>query len=296
MRLAISGEGLGSVMSLPEILKVYRNVGVRAIELWPENAPVLPGKSLIHKRLYENRDIWQAKELLEKAGVEVACVAFGAAFDKALAEDVALYARQLALAVEAAHILGAKLVNHYCYHLCMEGSFDLFKARRYYAPALELAKEYGVTLVLENEAHDATRDPRQMLALVQAMNSPCFCTNYDATNYYQAGFEAYPMAYNLLRPVIAHIHIKNGCIYDPAQGHNPLCKGEYATGSLEGHAIYYPTADDGAVNIEGILRRLLRDGYDGFCTLEPHTTPELCLEYYEKETAYLYGTGFFCPE
>ena len=53
----------------------------------------------------------------------------------------------------------------------------------------------------------------------------------------------------------------------------------------------YPYASDGAVNIDGLLRRLEKDGYTGFCTMEPHTTPEKCLDFYREETAYLRERG-----
>ena len=49
--------------------------------------------------------------------------------------------------------------------------------------------------------------------------------------------------------------------------------------------------NDGAVNIDGLLRRLEKDGYTGFCTMEPHTTPEKCLDFYREETAYLRERG-----
>ena len=87
MELAISGETLGSVFPLEKILEIIKAYGVRAIEIWPENIPVQEGKSLIHKRLYANRDAGRAKEILDAAGVKTACVCFGAGFAKELARD-----------------------------------------------------------------------------------------------------------------------------------------------------------------------------------------------------------------
>ena len=296
MRLAISGEGLGSAMPLNQILDEFKKVGVAAIELWPENVPLQKGRELVHKRLYKNRDLAQAKRILDEGGVEAACVAFGAAFDKELVEDSGLFAEELARAVEAADSLGAKLVNLYCYHICMADVPHMEVLHRYFDRGIDEAQRRGVTIVLENEAHDCTKNPLHMLEIVRAMNSPFFRTNYDATNYYQAGFEPYPYAYDVLKDVIAHVHIKNGCIYRGEHMHRKELVGGECTGSLAGQFIYYPTADDGAVHTEGILRRLAKDGYSGFCTLEPHTTPQLCIEYYAAETRYLYGTGFFKAE
>ena len=52
MKAAISGETLGSVMELDEILSLFQKNGIHFIEIWPENIPVKVGKTLLHKRLY----------------------------------------------------------------------------------------------------------------------------------------------------------------------------------------------------------------------------------------------------
>lgn len=292
MELAISGETLGSVLPLEKILEIIKGYGVTAIEIWPENIPVLEGKSLVHKRLYANRDIKRAKDILDAAGVKAACICFGAGFEKALAKDRELYASELKRAVQAAHELGAKVVNHYCYYVAMGDSFSIDELKAYYAEAIKEAEKYQIYLALENEAHDITRNPLQMRKIIEAMGSEYFKTNYDATNYYQAGYEGFPYAYEVLKDMIVHVHIKNGCINHPEYGHREECKGGPMTGLLSGEDIYYPVSSDGAVNVDGLLRRLVRDGYQGFCSLEPHTTPEVCMEYYKAETEYLYQRGF----
>lgn len=292
MKLAISGEALGSRMELGDILKIIKQNGVNAIEIWPENIPVEQGKTLIHKRLYANRDIKKAKEILDREGAVAACVCFGAGFDRELAGDRELFARELERAVLAAKELGARVVNHYCYYVAMEEDCPLDELKKYYEPAIAAAEKYGIYLALENEAHDITKNPDKMREIVEAMNSEYFRTNYDATNYYQAGFEGFPYSYEVLKDLIVHVHIKNGCIYHPEFGHKEACKGQKMTGILSGESVYYPVASDGAVNVDGMIRRLRMDGYEGYCSLEPHTSPEICLEYYEEETRYLYQRGF----
>ena len=74
MKAAISGETLGSVMELDEILSLFQKNGIHFIEIWPENIPVKVGKTLLHKRLYANRDVEQAKKILEKYQIKAACV------------------------------------------------------------------------------------------------------------------------------------------------------------------------------------------------------------------------------
>ncbi len=292
MELAISGEALGSVFPLEKILEIIKAYGVRAIEIWPENIPVQEGKSLIHKRLYANRDAGRAREILDAAGVKTACVCFGAGFAKELARDKKLFSAELQRAVWTAHELGAKVVNHYCCHVAMGEHYSIDELKEYYAGAIEEAEKYQIYLALENEAHDITKNPVQMREIIEAVGSEYFKTNYDAANYYQAGYEGFPYAYEVLKDMIVHVHIKNGCINHPEHGHKAECKGGAMTGVLAGKDIYYPVAADGAVNVDGLIRRLKKDGYEGFCSLEPHTTPEICLEYYKEETAYLYQRGF----
>lgn len=57
--------------------------------------------------------------------------------------------------------------------------------------------------------------------------------------------------------------------------------------------IYYCEAKDGAVNIDGLIRRLDADGYEGMCTLEPHTTRENAIKAIYAEVEYLRATGLF---
>lgn len=47
-----------------------------------------------------------------------------------------------------------------------------------------------------------------MKTIVEHMNSEYFKTNFDATNYYQAGYEGFPYAYEVLKEYIVHVHIK----------------------------------------------------------------------------------------
>ena len=211
--------------------------------------------------------------------------------DKELAKDPELFSRELERAVEIAYELGAKVVNHYCYHVAMGPEISFSELEKYYGRAIRKAKQRKIYLALENEAHDITQSPEGMKTIVEHMNSEYFKTNFDATNYYQAGYEGFPYAYEVLKEYIVHVHIKNGCFYHPEFGHEKQCRGGKMTGMFAGNDIYYPYASDGAVNIDGLLRRLEKDGYTGFCTMEPHTTPEKCLDFYREETAYLRERG-----
>lgn len=292
MKLAISGEVLGYTDDLDSICQILKANDIRYLELWPLNCVTTEGRQA-DLRLFRDRDLARTKEILDRHGIQVCCVSFGGAFDPALAADAELYAEELTRAVEAADFFGAALVNHYCHLISHSDTVDGTLLDWYYLKALKRAEELGITLVLENEAHDMVRTPERMKEAVTHFHSSHFKTNYDATNYFQASCEAFPAAYDILKEDIRYVHIKNGCIYRGTPGQVEEWVGGELSGVFAPGRIYYTLAEDGTVNISGILARLKRDGYEGFCTLEPHTTRQQALAYYEPELRYLRGLSVF---
>ncbi|WNR42854.1 sugar phosphate isomerase/epimerase family protein [Paenibacillus roseipurpureus] len=291
MKLAISGQVFAGTLNLEHTLKTISKYGIDTIEIWPGN--ITPLEEDVCPDAYEGRDIPAAKKLLDEYGFKVSAVSMSAAFHKVISADLDKYAAALLYAVEVAKTLGAQYVNHYCYNLSLEISPDLERIKKAVTPATRFAEKEGIILCLENEAHDATQTPEGMLHILQAMDSPNFKTTFDATNYYQAGQESFPYAYDLLKPYIAYVHLKNGCVYRPELGHSEKSKGAVMTGSLAPNYIYYPPLPEGTVNMDGVLARLEKDGYTGFCIIEPHTKPELAEHYLQVETAYVRERGYF---
>jgi sugar phosphate isomerase/epimerase len=280
MKLTMSGEVLSHTLPLQKALEITASFNIRNFELWAQNCE--PLSSGCHDRLYRDRDLHKAGQQFKEMGIHVACVAFGGAFHREIASDVGVYTGELVRAIRIAADLGAELVNHYCNLVAPQFDLDLDALDRYYSGPLKVAEELGITLVLENEAHDMTHTPENVLAIIEHFNSANFRSNLDATNFYQAGNEAFPYCYELLKDVIAYVHIKNGCIYTPGRGLDERWLGGDMSGRLAGHKIYYTLPSQGAVNIIGLLERLQADGYAGYFTLEPHSVLENILPYYES--------------
>ena len=112
MRIGISGQALGDVMSMAEIVKIGRRYGVREYEIWPVNAPG-EGAS------YAARDVKVLAQLQRDEDVQIYTVTMGAAFDADSCRSESGYAKLLCEAVDAAAALGARVVNHYLYWLNM---------------------------------------------------------------------------------------------------------------------------------------------------------------------------------
>jgi len=291
MKLGVSGQALSDVADLEGIIKVLKKYQISNIEIWPENIAYPSGKNG-PAYAYKGKDINSAKRMLVENGIHTACVTFGGAAIKELVGDVELYATALTETVRVAKLLGAGIVNHYCCCISMGETPDLERIKRYMKPALIEAEKLGIVLALENEAHDSTATPENMLKIVSFMNSDYFKTNFDATNYYHASQEGFPHAYEVLKDYIAYVHVKNGCLYD-ARFYDSCGKGSEMSGMLKGRAIYYPPVSQGAVNIDGLMIRLKQDGYKGYCTLEPHISTDKVESYYAQETAYLNNRKYF---
>ncbi len=284
MELGISGQALASVNTLEEIMQILRKFNVDNIELWGQNVPFCVGE-IGNEDGYIGKDSDFVLTLLNKYNITPACVTFGGAFSQQYFDNDT-YADELVAAVKFAAAIGAKRVNHYCFHISMN-EIDFDRLEKYMRPALLEAEKLGIIMVLENEAHDSTFTPENMLKVLTYMNSPNFKTNFDATNYYHAGVEGFPYAYDTLKKFIGYVHIKNGCIYNDAVHAGLDGKGAPMSGILTGKDYFYPTIGEGAVNMTGLLNRLRAEGYDGFITLEPHVSPASVESYYEKEIKFL---------
>ena len=286
MKLGISGQALGEVMDFESIVNVAQKYGVNHFELWQCN---VPGNGWG----YRDRDISVICDIIKRRNIMIDCVTMEAAFHKQAVESPAYYVDLLKSAIDAAVAVGAKLVNHYCYFINLDEKPDFERMEAYWNEPLAYAKEKNITLVLENEAHDATRRPELMAAIMEHFHDEAFATNFDAANYFHASAEGFPAAYEILKPYIKYVHLKNACLRREGANQPREHEGAPMSGVFAGTNIQYAPLPDGSVNIAGLLTRLHEEGwYTGTCTLEPHTKPECVEMFYERETQWLRKINF----
>ena len=72
--------------------------------------------------------------------------------------------------------------------------------------------------------------------------------------------------YDILKEHIAYIHLKNGKMEDD---------------------IVYTAISDGAVNIDGVIRRSTHNQYKGWYTLEPHCSQEEIEQWLIRDMQYV---------
>ena len=112
---------------------------------------------------------------------------------------------------------------------------------------LAIAKDSGVTLMHENEKKIFGDVPARVLELYDALSGEGLAFCFDASNYIQCGADP-KEAFDLLKDKVSYYHIKDCSRYGV----------EVPVGVGEGNYPY-------------IIGELVKRGYDGFMTLEPHT-------------------------
>lgn len=285
MKIGVSGQNFPREKRLEEIFELLNQLRVDGIELWHNNTPVKePGKNEM-ECLMSDKSIALIKEYSKIYKVKIACLTHSELCDKP--ED---YAASLSYAVESAAELGATCVNHYLPLSLREfkTADETAKAMMpYMETAIQMAEKLRLPLSLENESADITASSDGMLFLINAVDSPYFKTNYDATNYYHGGDEPFPYPYEILKRHIAYVHLKNGCLFRTGVGYDEIDRSFACSGRLTGEYMYYTSVDMGVVNINAIVTRLDNDGYQGYCTLEPHVRTELFENYLYHDNEYL---------
>jgi sugar phosphate isomerase/epimerase len=278
MKLVVSGTGeYYEGQPISRLLAVAQRYGAHCLELWyPKNTKVL--------------GLERSVELIREAGLQV--VAVSTWTHLCGPSDVAAQQALLTAGIELVARLGGRYASTYFGHGEVRDDDSLIG--RYIErlrPCLRRAEELGVTICLENEfnvlgddplASDISRRPWSIRALVERVGSPHFRLTYDACNFYFAGAEPFPFAYEVLKDYIVYVHLKDGTRYD-ASLYGPEMQ-RYTDHS--GEYVCLPVGQ-GAINYTGILARLAANSYDGFVTLEPHVESDRIEKTYEQTLEYL---------
>ena len=258
MKIGImAGEFVGKPLSM--IFARAKEYGAEAVELvLQDNLPL--------------SQVPEVKSLSKQFDIEVCAINNRASVlmadeETKLQEAREIFTESITMAVE----LAAPIIVTYTYSDIMEGAEEqdiLDKYASRLEPFIKRCEKEGITLAIENEPCGLTQTARRVRRLVEYIGSPRVRINYDPDNFYNGGEEGFPYSYEMLKDFIVYIHAKDSTKYIENL-HSP-----------EEHIIHrYIDAlcvpiGQGAINWEGLMRRLKADGYDGSIVIEPHTRPE----------------------
>jgi sugar phosphate isomerase/epimerase len=277
IKIAVSGTEFSESDGVDDLIATARAAGIQDVELWfPKN--------------YRKDAVAGTTAKIRGAELSVACISTPTSlYGSGLKDSLALLNTALGLAAAS----GAARVNTYFGHA---SEVDDARAMTMYAdaisPFLARAEDIGVTIVLENEfdafgwdpaGSDITRRPASLARLCARIDSPAFGLNFDAANFYCASVRPREEALPVLRKYVRYLHIKDVVSSGQAA---PVPQG-WVRYSDHGRAFDTTRLGEGDVPWPGLLRDLVRDGYSGYLTLEPHCAPQRVLAEVRHSADYL---------
>ena len=186
---------------------------------------------------------------LKNANLDVVCVGTGVKFSEAGKEQQAQNIAETKAAMELAATLGSPYIRTFGGPVPYTQSYT--ETMRWiwegYNKALELAKEYQVTMVLET--HDDFSTGKRVMDVIQGVEDSTYLgVLWDILHPYRFGEEPED-TYNLLQDYIYHIHMKDSKKFD-AQGFDFYLLGQ------------------GMIPIQRCLELLKNGGYSGYFSFE----------------------------
>ena len=160
------------------------------------------------------------------------------------------------MTVELAHRLGTPSVVIFGFVRDERRSEDeaLKRIIDVFGPLAARAEREGLTLFLENDRGLWGESPEAVRRIAAGVGSRAFRLNWDPGNLIGAFPERpYPDSYELVREHVGHVHVKDA----KADASRPTGFAHAMMGS-------------GDVDWVGQFERLLREGYRGYCVVEPH--------------------------
>ncbi|MBQ6544749.1 MAG: sugar phosphate isomerase/epimerase [Lachnospiraceae bacterium] len=151
--------------------------------------------------------------------------------------------------VEIAHILDTDKIRIFSFYMPKGEDADSFREKvlERLGRMADYAAANGAVLLHENEKGIYGDTAPRCLTILKELAGPHFGAVFDFANFVQVGQDT-EEAYELLRPYVRYIHIKDARAADGG--------------------VVPPGEGDG--KLPALLRRFCDSGYEGFLSLEPH--------------------------
>ncbi|NHC46725.1 sugar phosphate isomerase/epimerase family protein [Motilibacter aurantiacus] len=165
-------------------------------------------------------------------------------------EDFDAHLRRMERAMEVAALLGSSYVRVFSFFIPEGDDPEMHRSEvlRRMARLARVAEEYDVVLLHENEKGIYGDIPRRCADIVESVSSLSLALAWDPANFVQVGVRPYVDGYELLRPHLEYVQIKDAV----------RASGEVVP------------AGRGDGEVVETIRALWADGFDGFFSLEPH--------------------------
>jgi sugar phosphate isomerase/epimerase len=245
---------------IEQSLKTAREFGIKQIEIhsaWQKNIECM-----------EVTEVKELKKLVEKYNLTVSCISstlfLRAYLDdrdeiapelkgfKAISGDYSHHLNKLQYAFRAAQILETPLVRVFPFQKAEILTEDVFsRAAEKFALPAKLAKENGVTLVMETCPHTSFGWGKNAAKLIRMIDSPALKLLWDPAGAIRAGEPDCLQSISDILPLVRHVHAKDIVVL-PDGGREYLSIGK------------------GQIPWMTIFQALRANQYSGVISLEPH--------------------------
>lgn len=196
---------------------------------------------------YSEAEAREIRKRLEDRGFALSAV--GSPIGKiGITDDFASHMELFKHTVELAHIMNTPNIRMFSFYVPRENAASYKEqVMERLGQFVDYAAVSGVVLLHENEKGIYGEMAEGCLDILKQFAGEHFKAVFDFANFVQAGQDTLE-AYELLKPYISYIHVKDALLKD---------------GSVV-------PAGYGDGNVKEILRQLKADGYRGYLSLEPH--------------------------
>jgi sugar phosphate isomerase/epimerase len=222
-------------------LKTLAAESIRYLELrsaWSTNVATMTDAQLASFR----REI-------EDAGVRVSAI--GSPIGKIdIAEPLGPELERMRRIADVAGLFGTAIVRVFSFFIPADESPERYRQAvidRMGALA-QIAVERGIVLAHENEKEIYGDIPERCADLIASVGSPALRATFDAANFVQCGVRPHTDGYQLLRPYLVYLQVKDALA---------------ATGQVV-------PAGQGDGQVRETLAALAASGFSGYASLEPH--------------------------
>ncbi len=226
--------------NLGKQIEVLKKLQMNHVEMRGVN-----GKGLVDYSINEAREI---KKQLDESGIQLSSV--GSPIGKIkITDDFAPHMELYKHTVEIAHEMETPYIRMFSFFMPEHESYDPYRGKvmDQLGQFVDYAKASNIILLHENEKDIYGDVADRCLELMKEFYGEHFKAVFDFANFVQCKQDTLS-AYDMLKPYIAYIHIKDAL---------------WSDGSVV-------PAGHGDGNVEKILKMLKDSGYQGFLSLEPH--------------------------
>lgn len=194
------------------------------------------------------QQLTELDSILKGEGFEVSAI--GSPIGKVDVQlDIELELDRLRSAINASHVLGSDYIRIFSFYPG-DSSPDQVKDKvfSHMEKIVQLAEQESVTLLHENEKDIYGDTPERILGMCDHLNHPNFKLAWDSANFVQVGVSDLKAAWELLADQVVYLQVKDALSSDSS--------------------VVPPGEGDG--EIEYVVSKLSKAGYEGFASMEPH--------------------------